>query len=162
QGCKGIDTESPRFYNIFSVTTNDQFEDCIVQVFLRKPPENWVYIEEGLEGDILMLFELNFTHIKFVLEAVETSVQESFCQNLNAFDLLMKNSQNIHLPELKKENTCRDLLYNNIIRLFQNKEYQQNLNYNLFYDTGKHAKSNLKHDKLEQLASSLELSVVQP
>ncbi|CAG8481561.1 12431_t:CDS:1, partial [Racocetra persica] len=51
------------------MTTNDQFEDCIVRVFLRKPPKNWIYIEEELEGDISMLFELNFTHIKFVLEA---------------------------------------------------------------------------------------------
>ncbi|CAG8595160.1 6140_t:CDS:2, partial [Racocetra persica] len=83
---KVLHTESSQFYDILDATTNDQFEDCVVQVFLRKPPENWVYVEEGLEDQY----------------------------------------------------------------------------YNLFYDTGKHTKSNLKRDKLEQLASSLELSVVQP
>ncbi|CAG8604645.1 19131_t:CDS:2, partial [Racocetra fulgida] len=184
---------------------------CIVRVFLRKPPEKWVYVEEGLQGDVSILFELNFTHIKFVLDVAETSIQKSFHQGPNAFDLLMKNSQNTQLPELKKENTHRDLLYIDIICLLQNKEvgwknamhntigksfierltaalwyidphcikftarylslgelfneldqYKKDQHYNLFYNTGKHAKSNLKRDKLEQLASSLELSAMQP
>ncbi|CAG8744019.1 10655_t:CDS:2, partial [Dentiscutata erythropus] len=188
---KVLQTETSQFYEIFDTATNDQFEDCVVRVFLRKPPENWVYVEEGLE------------------DIAETSIQESH-QNSNAFELLMKNSQNIHLPELKKENTHRDLLYNDIIRLFQNKEvgwknakhntigkgfierltaalwyidphrtkfiarslslgelfnnlnqYQKDQHFNLFYHTGKHAKTNLNREKLEQLASSLELSVVQ-
>ncbi|CAG8605100.1 7312_t:CDS:1, partial [Scutellospora calospora] len=204
-------TEHTLFNNVFNATTNDQFEDCIVRVFLRKPPEKWVYVEERLQGDVSMLFELNFTHIKFVLDVAETSIQKSSHQGPNAFDLLMKNSQNTQLPELKKENTRRDLLYNDIICLLQNKEvrwknamhntigksfiehltaalwyidphcikftarylslgelfneldqYKKDQHYNLFYNTGKHAKSNLKHDKLEQLASSLELSAIQP
>ncbi|EXX73994.1 hypothetical protein RirG_055220 [Rhizophagus irregularis DAOM 197198w] len=41
-------------------------------------------------------------------------------------------------------------------------QYQKEQNYNLYYFTGKHAKYNLEHDKLEKLASSLELSVAQP
>src|ERR1043165_1428411 len=41
-------------------------------------------------------------------------------------------------------------------------QYQKDQNYNLYYFTGKHAKYNLERDKLEKLASSLELSVAQP
>ncbi|CAG8645277.1 828_t:CDS:2 [Cetraspora pellucida] len=93
-----------------------------------KPPEKWVYVEEGLQGDVSMLFELNFTYIKFVLDVAETSIQKSFHQELfNELD-----------------------------------QYKKDQHYNLFYNTGKHAKSNLKHDKLEQLASLLELSAIQP
>ncbi|UZO26953.1 uncharacterized protein OCT59_019163 [Rhizophagus irregularis] len=202
-------TDSFQFHDIFNAATNEQFESYGVQVFLRKPPEKWVYVEEGLEGDISMLFELKFTHIKFVLEATEASVQEP--QGPNAFDLLMRNSQLVCLPEQRKEDTRRDLLYNDIIKLLQSKEvgwksgthstlgksfverltaalwyidphctkfterslslgeffdglnqYRHDQHYNLFYFTGRHAKYNLMRDKLEQLASSLELSAVQP
>ncbi|UZO20502.1 uncharacterized protein OCT59_012925 [Rhizophagus irregularis] len=151
-------TDCCQFHNVFNIATNNQFENLGgIQVFLRKPPEKWVYVEEGLQSDISMLFELNFTHIKFILEATETTVQK----RPNAFDLIMNISQRICLPEQKKEDTRKDLLYNNIIKLFQN-QYQKDQNYNLYYFTGKHAKYNLEHDKLEKLASSLELSAAQP
>ncbi|PKY55858.1 hypothetical protein RhiirA4_475649 [Rhizophagus irregularis] len=107
-------------FHIFNAATKEQFESYGIQVFLRKPPEKWVYVEEGLNGDIKMLFELKFTHIKFVLEVTEASDQEP--QGPNAFDLLMRNSQCVCLPEQKKEDTRRDLLYNDIIKLLQNKE----------------------------------------
>src|SRR5581483_805065 len=198
-----------QFHDIFDLATNNQFESLGgVQVFLRKPPEKWVYVEEGLQGDVSMIFELNFTHIKFVLEATETSrIQE----RPNAFDLIMETSHRICLPELKKEGTRQELLYNDIIRLFRSKsvgwkngthntlgksfverltaalwyidphrtkfterslslgelfnelnQYQEEQSYNLYYFTGKHAKCNLMREKLEKLASSLELSIAQP
>src|ERR1044071_795346 len=114
-------TDNLQFHNIFNTVTSDQFESCgvHVQVFLRKPPEKWVYVEEGLQGDTMMLFELKFTHIKFVLEVTEANIQES---GPNAFNLLMESSQHICLPEQKKENTRRDLLYNDIIKLLRSKE----------------------------------------
>ncbi|CAG8582105.1 15847_t:CDS:10, partial [Gigaspora rosea] len=148
------------YYDIFDATTNDQFEDCVVRVFLKRSPENWVYIKEGLEA--------------------ETSVQESSCQNLNAFNLLMKKvgwKNAIHNTIGKSfiERLTAALWYIDPHRskfiarslslgeLFNNlNQYQKDQHYNFFYDTGKHAKTNLKRDKLEQLASSLELSVVQP
>ncbi|CAG8745957.1 11526_t:CDS:2, partial [Rhizophagus irregularis] len=108
------------------------------------PPEKWVYVEEGLQGDVSMLFELNFTHIKFILEATETTVQE----RPNAIDLIMNISQQ------------RSLLLGELFNELD--QYQKEQNYNLYYFTGKHAKYNLEHDKLEKLASSLELSVAQP
>ncbi|PKC07009.1 hypothetical protein RhiirA5_418782 [Rhizophagus irregularis] len=201
-------TDCYQFHNVFNIATNNQFENLGgIQVFLKKPPEKWVYVEEGLQGDVSMLFELNFTHIKFILEATKTTVQE----RPNAIDLIMNISQRICLPEQKKEDTRKDLLYNNIIKLFRSKmvgwrngiqntfgksfvecltaalwyidphrtkfterslllgelfneldQYQKEQNYNLYYFTGKHAKYNLEHDKLEKLASSLELSVAQP
>jgi hypothetical protein len=206
---KVLSTDCFQFHDIFDLTTNNQFESLGgVQVFLRKPPEKWVYVEEGLQGDVSMIFELNFTHIKFVLEATETIVQE----RPNAFDFIMETSQRICLPEKKKEGgTRQELLYNDIIRLFQSKsvgwkngahntlgknfierltaalwyidshrtkfterslvleelfneldQYQKDQHYNDYYFTGKHAKYNLMHDKLEKLASSLELSIAQP
>ena len=113
-------TDCFQFRDIFDLAINNQFE-CLgnTEVFLRKPPEKWVYVEDGLEGDISMLFELNFTHIKFILEAevMETRVQE----RPNAFNMIMETSQHIHLPEQKKEHIRQDLLYNDIIRLFRNK-----------------------------------------
>ena len=111
-------TDCCQFHNMFNIATNNQFKNLGgIQVFLRKPPEKWVYVEEGLQGDVSMLFELNFTHIKFILEATETAVQE----RPNAFDLIMSISQRICLPEQKKEDTLKDLLYNNIIKLFRSK-----------------------------------------
>ncbi|GBC03425.1 hypothetical protein RclHR1_05110008 [Rhizophagus clarus] len=85
--------------HVFNAVTNEQFESCGVQVFLRKPPEKWVYVEEGLK---------------------ESSDQEP--QGPNAFDLLMRNSQHVYLPEQKKEDTHQDLIYNDIIKLLQSKE----------------------------------------
>src|SRR3954447_5024879 len=93
-------TDCFQFHDIFDLATNNQFESLgDIQVFLRKPPEKWVYVEEGLQGDVSMLFELNFTHIKFILEATETRVQE----RPNAFDFIMETSQRICLPEKKKK-----------------------------------------------------------
>ncbi|CAG8680151.1 2637_t:CDS:2 [Rhizophagus irregularis] len=97
-------TDSFQFHDIFNAATNEQFESYGVQVFLRKPPEKWVYVEEGLEERSLSLGE--------------------FFDGLN--------------------------------------QYRHDQHYNLFYFTGRHAKYNLMRDKLEQLASSLELSAVQP
>lgn len=82
-------TDCCQFHSVFNTATNNQFENIGgIQVFLRKPPEKWVYVEEGLQGDVSMLFELNFTHIKFILEATETTVQK----RPNAFDLIMNIS----------------------------------------------------------------------
>ncbi|CAG8755590.1 14608_t:CDS:2, partial [Rhizophagus irregularis] len=100
--------------------TNNQFKNLGgIQVFLRKLPKKWIYVEEELQGDISMLFELNFTHIKFILEATETTVQE----RPDAFDLIINISQHICFLEQKKEDTCKNLLYNNIIKLFQNSHH---------------------------------------
>ncbi|CAG8754931.1 1200_t:CDS:2 [Rhizophagus irregularis] len=91
-------TDCCQFHNVFNIATNNQFENLGgIQVFLRKPPEKWVYVEEGLQK-----------------------------------------------------------LFNEL------DQYQKDQNYNLYYFTGKHAKYNLEHDKLEKLASSLELSAAQP
>ncbi|CAI2189661.1 15660_t:CDS:1, partial [Funneliformis geosporum] len=69
--------------------TNNQFESLrSIQVFLRKPPKKWVYVEKELQSDISMLFELGFTHFKFALEATGTIIQE----RPNAFDLIMEIS----------------------------------------------------------------------
>ncbi|CAG8741374.1 16722_t:CDS:1, partial [Funneliformis caledonium] len=68
---------------------SNQFESCSIQVFLRKPSEKWVYVEEGLQGDTIMLFKLKFTYIKFILETTEVNIQKP---GPNAFNLLMKNS----------------------------------------------------------------------
>ncbi len=76
--------------------------------------KKWIYIEEGLQGDVSILFELNFTYIKFVLEVTETQVQEK----PNVFDFIIETSQHICLPEQKKEDIHKELLYNDIIRLF--------------------------------------------
>ncbi|PKC12150.1 hypothetical protein RhiirA5_412218 [Rhizophagus irregularis] len=101
-------------------STNNQFKNLGgIQVFLRKLPKKWIYVEEELQGDISMLFELNFTHIKFILEATETTVQE----RPDAFDLIINISQHICFLEQKKEDTRKNLLYNNIIKLFQNSHH---------------------------------------
>uniref|UniRef100_U9SWB3 Uncharacterized protein n=1 Tax=Rhizophagus irregularis (strain DAOM 181602 / DAOM 197198 / MUCL 43194) TaxID=747089 RepID=U9SWB3_RHIID len=105
---------------MFNIATNNQFKNLGgIQVFLRKLPKKWIYVEEELQGDISMLFELNFTHIKFILEATETTVQE----RPDAFDLIINISQHICFLEQKKEDTCKNLLYNNIIKLFQNSHH---------------------------------------
>ncbi|GBC04424.1 hypothetical protein RclHR1_05680009 [Rhizophagus clarus] len=109
-----------QLHNVFNAATNEQFESYGIQMFLRKPSKKWVYVEKGLKGDIKMLFELKFTHIKFVLKATESSDQE--LQGPNTFDLLMRNSQHVCLLEQKKEDTCQNLLYNDIIKLLQSKE----------------------------------------
>ncbi len=89
-------TDSLQFHDVFNAATNDQFESWeSVQVFLRKPPEKWVYVEEGLQGDVTMLFELKFTHIKFVLEVVESSIQIPLHQGPDALNILMASSQRV-------------------------------------------------------------------
>ncbi|PKY16061.1 hypothetical protein RhiirB3_428379 [Rhizophagus irregularis] len=105
---------------MFNIATNNQFKNLGgIQVFLRKLPKKWIYVEEELQGDISMLFELNFTHIKFILEATETTVQE----RPDVFDLIINISQYICFLEQKKEDTRKNLLYNNIIKLFQNSHH---------------------------------------
>ena len=97
---KVLSTDCFQFHDIFDLTTNNQFESLGgVQVFLRRPPEKWVYVEEGLQGDVSIIFELNFTYIKFILEVTETIVQEK----PNAFDFIIEISQHICLSEKKKK-----------------------------------------------------------
>uniref|UniRef100_U9SQY5 Uncharacterized protein n=1 Tax=Rhizophagus irregularis (strain DAOM 181602 / DAOM 197198 / MUCL 43194) TaxID=747089 RepID=U9SQY5_RHIID len=41
-----------------------------IQVFLRKPPEKWVYVEEGLQGDTNLLTKSFYQVLPFRLPLV--------------------------------------------------------------------------------------------
>src|SRR6266498_3975963 len=111
-------------------TFNDLFENLVqsefwlheVYVFVENGDSKWNFVQAGLQDELSLLITLGFTHIKFVIQLEDISQRLQNTNKIsktNAFIILMENANKLALPAIKKEENRRDLLYNDIIRLFK-------------------------------------------
>ena len=112
------------------LTFNDLFENLVqpefwlreVHVFVGNGDSKWNFVQAGLQDELSLLTTLGFTHIKFVIQPEDISQRLQNTNKIsktNAFTILMENANKLALSAIKKEENRRDLLYNDIIRLFK-------------------------------------------
>jgi hypothetical protein len=78
-----------------------------------------------LYDDISLMSELELKYIRFIIYTEENNVVQQNQQfERNAFDIMMEHSHKPYFPSIKREDTRRDVLYNDVIALL--KENQKN------------------------------------
>ncbi|CAG8797671.1 13476_t:CDS:2, partial [Gigaspora margarita] len=109
------------FFDLFDLTTMGQYDDREVKVSIRREKsEGWKEVDKGLDGDLKMLEVLGFMQVKFCLVSdtnLDTTVSTQ--NRPDAFDILMKNSRQLLLPQRCTEHNNYHRLYNEIIELFE-------------------------------------------
>lgn len=123
-----VDTNLKTFNDIFEQLTAGQFGLHQVEVYVGKGDTRCIFVQDGLKDELSLMSTFAYTHIKFVirteeeLPVVRTSTSAA-TTHFNAFNRLMQNSrQQLSLPSFKTEDNQHNLLYNDIIRLFQQKK----------------------------------------
>jgi hypothetical protein len=113
--------ESDLFSTLFDSLTFGNYLHHNVRVEVRKKDTgSWVSVHEGLEGRLLLMKMLEFTHLKYIILPSDIITPSPTSPILpNAFTKLMDFQP--QLPVQKRENTRNVLLYNHIIQLFQSK-----------------------------------------
>ncbi|CAB4392754.1 unnamed protein product [Rhizophagus irregularis] len=114
-------TEDDQFSKLYEIFTCEQFNNQSVEVYVRQNKvDKWVEVSDGLNGDLKIMEVLGYNHVKFsLIESLRNIEPPSFS---DAFDIMMRNARQPKLPQLHTEHTRRDLLYNEIIELLQNKK----------------------------------------
>ncbi|CAB4391120.1 unnamed protein product [Rhizophagus irregularis] len=114
-------TEDDQFSKLYEIFTCEQFNNQSVEVYVRQNKvDKWVEVSDGLNGDLKIMEVLGYNHVKFsLIESLRNIEPPSFS---DAFDIMMRNARQLKLPQLYTEHTRRDLLYNEIIELLQNKK----------------------------------------
>ena len=84
--------------------------------------------EDGLCDELSSMSELELKYIRFVIKLEEntgesSSMSQRTQQNQkNGFQRMMEKGHQPYFPMLKKEDTRRDLLYNDVISLLKRKQ----------------------------------------
>jgi hypothetical protein len=115
-------TENEQFSELYEIFTSGQFNNQGVEVYVRQNKvDKWVEVSDGLNSDLKIMEVLGYNHVKFslVIESITDIDPPSFP---NAFDIMMRNVQQLNLPQHRIEHTRRDLLYNEIIDLLHNQK----------------------------------------
>jgi len=109
------------FNEIYEAVTEGVFGERDVKVYVGKGHDKWNYLREGLHDNISLMSELELKYIRFVLQTEERNTVQRETQELerNAFDIMIEYSRQPYFPSTKKENTQRDVLYNDIIVLLK-------------------------------------------
>jgi len=107
--------------DVFSKTTQYQYRnnDFNIKVFRHGIEDKWVDIREGLDADVELCTYLGYKQVQFIIQNVENNNDNPL--RINAFDILMNSSRNLLLPSKKIEFTCENLLYNELILIFEEK-----------------------------------------
>ena len=200
------------FNEIYEAITEGVFGICNVKVYVSKEDGKWNYLREGLHDNVTLMSELELKYVRFVVQTEENNTTQQNQQfERNAFNIMMEHSRKPYFPLIKREDTRRDVLYNDVIALLKENQkngwredqekiakmfikqlvdllwyidphhdtlaarslhlpnifkelaqYQCDSHYNNFYYTSHHKKEQLKREKLEQIAESLELTIGQP
>src|SRR5947207_2943970 len=113
-------TEDEQFSDLYEIFTFGQFNNQDIEVYIHQNrADGWVEVSDGLNNDLKIMKVLGYNHVKFSLltKPIRDINPVSFP---NAFDIMMKNVQQLKLPQSCIEHTRRDLLYNEIIALLHN------------------------------------------
>ncbi|CAG8475280.1 27588_t:CDS:2, partial [Dentiscutata erythropus] len=109
------------FFDLFDLTMMGQYDNREVKVSIsRENSEGWKEVDKGLDSDLKILEALGFMQLKFCLVSdtnLDTTVSTQ--NRPDAFDILMKNSRQLLLPQRCTEHNNYHRLYNEIIELFE-------------------------------------------
>jgi hypothetical protein len=129
-----VDINSKTFNDIFEQLTTGKFYLHQVEVYVSKDGAFWTFVQNGLKDELSLMSTFAYTHIKFVTQAEEelpidsTSILAA-AAHFNAFNRLMQSSaQQPSVPSFKTEDNQNNLLYNDIIRLLQQRKVKWNGN----------------------------------
>ena len=115
-------TENEQFSELYEIFTSGQFNNQGVEVYVRQNKvDKWVEVSDGLNSDLKIMEVLGYNHVKFslLIESITDIDPTSFP---NVFDIMMRNVQQLNLPQHRIEHTRCDLLYNEIIDLLHNQK----------------------------------------
>ena len=112
--------------DIYKKVTLNIYDQREVEVYGQVDAKSkWILIEEYFDDDLKIITSLKFTEIKFKilpqLPVQQSPVQQQISQ-INPLNIIMQTAQQPQLSQLRRpENTRLDMLYNEIIMLFQKK-----------------------------------------
>lgn len=107
--------------DVFSKTTQDSYKASNINVLVfgrGAEDKSWVDIREGLDADVELCTYLGYKQIRFIIQDIESNNDDSISK-INAFDILMNTAKSLLLPLKKHENTREDLLFNELISIFE-------------------------------------------
>ncbi|CAB4446912.1 unnamed protein product [Rhizophagus irregularis] len=107
--------ENTQFSELYETFTSGQFNNQGVRVYVcQNKADKWVEVSDGLNSDLKIMEVLGYNHVNFslLIESIRDINPPSFP---DAFDIMMRNTQQLKLPQHCTEHTRRDLLYNEII-----------------------------------------------
>src|SRR3990170_6411787 len=107
--------------DIYKKVTLNIYEQREVEIYGRIDAKSkWILIEECFDDDLEVITSLKFTEVKFKISP-QLPVQQQVLQ-INPLNTMMQAAQQLQLPQLRRpENNHLDMLYNEIILLFQKK-----------------------------------------
>lgn len=108
------------FEDLYNKVTINTYERSHVEIYGRTDAKSkWIPIEECFKDDLEIIRSLKFTEIKF---KIPSSPAPRRISRNNPLDIIMQTAQQPQLPQLRRpENNRLDMLYNELIMLFQNK-----------------------------------------
>ncbi|UZO04839.1 uncharacterized protein OCT59_025203 [Rhizophagus irregularis] len=109
------------FESLFHKITLDAYRQKNFEIYCRVDEKSsWVYIENSDDLITEMIQGFKFTELRFKICLL---ADHSVAPRRNALDLIMQNALQLKLPNQKQPQVTRnDLLYNEIIILFENKK----------------------------------------
>src|SRR3954463_7069260 len=84
--------ESDLFSTLFDSLTSGIYSRHNVKVEVKTSTGSWILVDEGLEGKLLLMKMLNFTHLKYILQNDIDASLSSPIIFPNAFTRLMNSS----------------------------------------------------------------------
>src|SRR3954453_19826522 len=109
-------TENTQFAELYEIFTFGQFNNQGVEVYVRQNKiEKWIKICDGLRGDLNIMKVLGYNNVKFALliesamDIIELPEPPRFP---DAFNIIMRNAQQLKFSQYRTEHTRRDLLFN--------------------------------------------------
>jgi len=112
------------FGEIYEATTEGIFGNRDVKVYVGKGDGKWNYLKEGLYDEISLMSELGLKFIRFIVQTEEPDdpPQQTQPAGQTAFDIMMEQARQPYFPTTKREDTQKDVLYNDIIALLKKKQ----------------------------------------
>ncbi|UZO26794.1 uncharacterized protein OCT59_019007 [Rhizophagus irregularis] len=103
-----------------ALSTNDIPNANISVDFQKDNSKDWHIILKGIQENLEILIFLKATHIRFIWNDDYDDINNSQAEiHKNAFNILMSNATNIHLPLAQGLTTRNNLLYNHVIDLLR-------------------------------------------
>jgi len=108
------------FEDLYKKVTLNAYEQRDVETYGQIDAKSkWIPIEECFDDELKVIISLKFTEIKFKIISFSPI---SHVLQVNPLNIIMQTAQQLQLPQLRRpENNRLDLLYNELIVLFREK-----------------------------------------
>ncbi|PKY59933.1 hypothetical protein RhiirA4_483092 [Rhizophagus irregularis] len=129
-----------------ALSTNDILNASISVDFQKDNSKDWHIILKEIQENLEILIFLKATHIRLVWNDDYDDINNSQAEiHKNAFNILISNATNIHLPLAQEELT----------------EYKASSSYNQYYNNSHHKKIEIQAKTLKRHVEALENSLIQ-